>query len=389
MTLRWIAWRLVRELVRDRRTFAFFFLVPILVMTLIYYAISEDEVARIGLVTRGVARLFEGDLARALEDEKDVVLVELGIPDIETDPVTLRRLIEARLLDGTAHGILYLDQALLVERFAGRRGTIHLYVEGSRPTLTGLVLSAMSGAMDDLAAALPVVIDPDCSARCANSVNVKPIELARHYTHGSEDYRLIDYFLPVFPPFFVFFFTFIIATITFQRERARGTLERLMIAPIAFGQVVLGYVAGFFLFSGAQAVIILAYILALIGYPITAAQVASIGAVTVLMLLIALILGLALSFLAHNEFQAVQFIPLVILPQIFLSDMIWDIAAFPAAFRWLSAVLPLTHANVIMRNVLLKNQHLWQSWPELLVLVGFFVAILLVLMWVARRPRVV
>jgi len=371
---------------RDRRTLAFFFLVPLLVMSLIYYALQEDETARLGVVSRGVMRLFEADLMMTLEEE-DIELVSLDIPDEEVDPELLEKLIWAELRDGHAEGILFLGEQLLEERFDGKRGRIDFYLEGSRPTLTASVVESVASAMDDLAASLPVVIDSSCSAFCANSVNIKPLDLEEHFLYGSEDYRLIDFFLPVFPPFFVFFFTFLITTITFQRERLRGTLERLLIAPMSFAQIVMGYIGGFIIFSGCQAVIILTFILTLMSFKITLSQVGAITILTLLMLLISLVLGLLASFLAANEFQAVQFIPLVILPQIFLSDMIWSIDSFPVFFQWISLALPLTHANVAMRNVLLKQQNLWDSWPQLLTLSGFFLGILLFLVLVSSRQQ--
>ena len=386
MVTHWISWRIIREIMRDRRTLAFFFLVPLLVMSLIYYALQEDETARLGVVSRGVMRLFEADLMMTLEEE-DIELVSLDIPDEEVDPELLEKLIWAELRDGHAEGILFLGEQLLEERFDGKRGRIDFYLEGSRPTLTASVVESVASAMDDLAASLPVVIDSSCSAFCANSVNIKPLDLEEHFLYGSEDYRLIDFFLPVFPPFFVFFFTFLITTITFQRERLRGTLERLLIAPVSFAQIVMGYIGGFIIFSGCQAVIILTFILTLMSFKITLSQVGAITISTLLMLLISLVLGLLASFLAANEFQAVQFIPLVILPQIFLSDMIWSIDSFPVFFQWISLALPLTHANVAMRNVLLKQQNLWDSWPQLLTLSGFFLGILLFLVLVSSRQQ--
>jgi len=172
-----------------------------------------------------------------------------------------------------------------------------------------------------------------------------------------------------------------------RRERVRGTLERLLIAPISFFHIVLGYVCGFFIFSCCQAGIILAFILSLIGFAITVKQVLAIVALTIMMMLISLLLGLLASFLASNEFQALQFIPLVILPQLFLSDIIWSIEGFPRVFQWISLMLPLTHANIAMRDVLLKNKALWQSWPQLFVLSSFIVINLLLLTIAARRQQ--
>lgn len=387
MKIHWIALRVIQEIVRDRRTLAFFLIVPLVVMSLVYYALTEDEIARVGVVCRGGMRLFEADLVSALEEEDSIEVVPLDIPDEETNPIRLKNRIKQLLINKKAEGILYMGEQLLIDRFDGKEGTIDVYVEGSRPTMTASVFSAIASSMDDLAASMPVVIDASCSAFCANSVNIKPMNMEKHYLYGSEDYRVIDFFLPVFPPFFVFFFTFIISTITFQRERVRGTLERLMIAPVSFSQVILGYIGGFFIFCGLQAAIVLTFIISLLGFTITVYQLIAIILLTVMMMLISLVIGLFASFMAANEFQALQFIPLVILPQIFLSDLIWNIEGFPKIFQWISMFLPLTHANVAMRNVLLKNQHIWQSWPQLTALSGFFFAFLVFLLLAARRFR--
>ncbi|MDH3326705.1 MAG: ABC transporter permease, partial [Gammaproteobacteria bacterium] len=212
MNGKWIAWRIIREISRDKRTLAFLFLVPFVVMTLIYFAVIEDETVDVGVVTRGVARLFDADMINAIESEDNIKLVELNIPDEEIDRDKLITLIQQELESNNADVILYMDENLLTDRFDGKRGTLHLYIEGTHPTLTATALSAISSALDDLASAMPTVIDSSCSALCANSVNSLPMDLKKHYLHGSDDYRMVDYFLPVFPPFFVFFFTFILST---------------------------------------------------------------------------------------------------------------------------------------------------------------------------------
>jgi ABC-2 type transport system permease protein len=195
----------------------------------------------------------------------------------------------------------------------------------------------------------------------------------------------VDFFLPTLLPFFVFFFTFMVSTITFQRERTRGTLERIMIAPVHLIEVVAGYILGFSAFSLVQVAIVLGFILALVTFPVTAGQVGALILVSILVMLIALAIGLIVSFNARSEFQAVQFVPLVILPQIFLGDLIWTLDGFPRAFRWFAQILPLTHANAITRALLLKRQNLLDTWPHLLVLVGMLVAALLFLAWEGRH----
>ncbi|MDH4246711.1 MAG: ABC transporter permease [Deltaproteobacteria bacterium] len=383
--IRWIAWRVMREISRDRRTVVFFFLVPVLVMTLVYLVLAENETARVAVVARGMARLFVYDLERALEEEKDVSLVVLEIPDEERDPVRIKALIQEALKRGEADGVLYFPEELITQRFGGEPGTLTLYLEGSRPTRTALVGSAVAGAADDLAASLPVVIDAQCSAGCANSVNTKPLNIEKDYLYGSEDLRTIDFFLPVLVPFFVFFLTFLLSNITFQRERVRGTLDRLLIAPVGLPQVVLGYVLGFFMFALAQATIVVAYLLALLGFAVSGAQVAQLVLVVLVVMIVALLLGLVVSFAARNEFQAIQFVPLVILPQVFFSDLIWGLDTYPVWLRWVGYIMPLTHANMAVRGVLVRGQPLWMFWPNLLALGAMFTLAMLALAVVGRR----
>jgi ABC-2 type transport system permease protein len=385
MTALWVARRVVIEIVRDHRTLAFFFVVPVVVMTLVYYALVADEVARVDIIPRGPSRMFYADLRDALQESEDVEVVSADIPDEESDPAELAAHFRRVLASGEVDGILYIGPELVPDRVELKRGTLHLYVEGTRPSKTALVLSGVKDATDALAEALPTVIDAECSAECAASVNAKPLDVEEHFSHGSSDNEAVDFFLPVLPPFFVFFFTFILSTITFQRERVRGTLERILVAPVSFLQVVGGYVAGFFAFAAVQATVVVAYFLKLTAFPVGLGQLGALAVIIGLSLVIALLLGLLASFVAYNEFQALQFIPLVILPQLFLSDIIWDIQTFPEAFRMISLALPLTYANVASRNILIRGETLAGSLTELLALAAFAVVFFMLLAIVGRR----
>lgn len=401
MIVAWIAQRVMREILRDWRTVAFFFLVPVAVMVLVYLALAKDDVARVGIVYRGLAQHLAAPVEAALRQAAGVRRVALE--GLDSPPAgrpagsatggaaeepDLEGRILAALRNGEADAVLLLPEELVQERLSGRPGTVVLYVEGSRPQLTAQVRQAVFQAAARIAPAAEAMLAgasggpaPVCPAGCGSA---GPPGLRLAYLHGAAGYRLVDFFLPTLLPFFVFFFTFMVATITFQRERSRGTLERILIAPVGLVQVVLGYVLGFAAFCSVQVAIVLAFILALITYPVGAGQVAALVALSVAVMLIALLIGLLVSFNAGNEFQAVQFVPLVILPQIFLSDLIWTLDGFPAPFRWLAQALPLTHANAITRNVLLKGMSLGENWAHLLALAAIFLAALALLAWEGR-----
>ena len=93
--------------------------------------------------------------------------------------------------------------------------------------------------------------------------------------------------------------------------------------------------------------------------------------VEIILTIVAANIGILASTFATNEFQVVQFIPLVIISQVLLSGAIWAIEEMPAWLRPAAWVMPMTYANRAMRAVMIKGQGLASIWEELVVLVGF------------------
>ena len=126
------------------------------------------------------------------------------------------------------------------------------------------------------------------------------------------------------------FFSFLLTGISFLRERSQGTMERLMASPVSRLDVVLGYLFGFFIFALIQSLIIL-----LFNFNIYVLDVSYYGELWhVLVFQIAIVtgavnLGILISTFSRNEFQVIQFIPLIITPQIFLCGVIWPVEQMP------------------------------------------------------------
>lgn len=140
-------------------------------------------------------------------------------------------------------------------------------------------------------------------------------ELSIQFLHGTEDMGNFDYFGPVLLGFFVFFFVFIIAGVSFIRERTVGTLERLLSTPIRKWELVIGYVAGFGVITFIQSALISAYAI----YVLDMMMEGSFFDLLFIILSLAftaLTLGILISTFANNELQMIQFIPIVIVPQL-------------------------------------------------------------------------
>jgi ABC-2 type transport system permease protein len=91
--------------------------------------------------------------------------------------------------------------------------------------------------------------------------------------------------------------------------------------------------------------------------------------VVVLLALVGVGLGLLSSTFARTEFQVLQFIPIVIIPQVLLCGMIWAVEEMPSYLQPFAYVMPLTYANRALRDIMLKGEGLVAVWPDLLVLV--------------------
>ena len=84
-------------------------------------------------------------------------------------------------------------------------------------------------------------------------------------------------------------------------------------------------------------------------------------------------LGIFTSTFARNEFQVIQFIPIIILPQIFLGGILWPVEQMPKYLQYLSDILPLTYAVSGLRDIMLSGKSLLDVWVDFVVLIGFTV----------------
>ena len=181
---------------------------------------------------------------------------------------------------------------------------------------------------------------------------------------------VLDYIAPALLATLALFFGFLLTGISFLRERSQGTLERLMASPISRLDLVFGYLCGFFLFALVQTLIILLFTIYVLKVSYRG-DLWQIFVFQVIVIIGAVNLGIFISTFAKNEFQMVQFIPLIILPQVFLSGVLWPVEQMPDYLQWISTVLPLTYAVEGLRDIMLIGQNMIDVSVELAVLVGF------------------
>ena len=195
---------------------------------------------------------------------------------------------------------------------------------------------------------------------------------------------VLNYIAPALLATLALFFGFLLTGISFLRERSQGTMERLMASPVSRLDIVIGYLFGFFIFALVQTTIILLFTIYVLDVTYRG-DLWQIFVFQIVVIIGAVNLGIFISTFARNEFQMVQFIPLIIFPQVFLCGVLWPVEQMPDYLQWLSKILPLTYAVDGLREIMLSAKSLIDVGLELAILVAFAVFISILAAITLRR----
>jgi ABC-2 type transport system permease protein len=356
--IRAIVRRLLAGFRRDRRTLALVFVAPIVIMSLLGYLVRGGaEHVPMGVVNQDAGPLGGAVTARLLAS-KTVDATQMDEAGAES-----------KLKDGRIAGYVLFPSDFSQKALQERTIAPRVRLEGTQPSEGASVLQASSAALVAAAAQAGPRLDVQVS-----------------YLYGGSSLDTLDQFGAAFIGLILFFLVFVITSIAFLRERAQGTLERLMASPLRRLEIVIGYMLGFTLLALVQGVLVLLFGLYVLRIH-NAGNAGIIFLIEALMAVSAVNLGIFLSMFARTEFQAVQFIPLVIVPQVLLSGILFPVATEPRPLQYLSNVLPLTYAVYGLRDVMLKGSDLLSPALQLDALVVLAFAVLMVLAATATLRR--
>jgi ABC-2 type transport system permease protein len=360
-----IALRIVRQFVRDRRTLALLFVAPLVIMTLLNFALNSSATG----VTMGIVP--------PAGPQGQVLLSALRARLKGQSGVTVRLVardgVDAALKHGDAGGVLIFPVALGP---AAPAPTLRL--EGSDP--------GAAHQLQALAAQIVAALSPAATPGDNPFAALSTPALGVSYLYGGPQYTPTDALAPLLIGLFAFFFVFLLTSVAFLRERSQGTIERLMVSPLAKTELVLGYVVGFTLFALLQSLIILLFVVGVLRVHY-AGNLGLLFAVTLALTIGGVNMGIFASAFARNELQVIQFVPLLLVPQVLLGGLFFPVATLPVVLKQLAYVMPLTYANVALKDVMIKGLGLADVWPEIVFICGFAALMILLAALSLRQER--
>lgn len=182
---------------------------------------------------------------------------------------------------------------------------------------------------------------------------------------------------------FPFIVMFLVTSITTLRERRSGTLERLMTTPLAKSDFILGYALSFGIIAVVQATLTVSFAVWVCGYDVSG-SLWKFGGVVILCAILGTALGLCTSAFARTEFQAVQFMPALVFPQILVGGVFRPREEMPRGLELISDWLPLSYA-IDAVDASSEGKTGWDIGAPLVVVGVFIVGLLMLASLTLRR----
>ncbi|BBL80988.1 hypothetical protein RxyAA322_28420 [Rubrobacter xylanophilus] len=177
--------------------------------------------------------------------------------------------------------------------------------------------------------------------------------------------------------FIVHFLAFLLCAIALVQERTAGTMERMFVNGYRRAEIIGGYVLGYLGLATFQAAVALGEVLWLFELDYDADVLAALFAVVWLLAIASVMLGIFVSTFARREGQVFPFVPLIILPSVFLSGFLVDVDELPEWAEWLGHGFPMLYANNVIQEMIEPGGELSDVWTNFAVLAGYGAALLL------------
>ena len=338
--------RVFKEFFRDKRTLALMFLAPILIMWLISIVFSASTTTSVSVASVNIP--------------SNVVEIMQNVEDVSLEQFQTKEEADRKLENGEVDTVIYYDN--------GTYNVTYANIDSSKTAKAQQVLkSSIQGAEVKNIVEVVKKINPKIE-------NKQQPELKEYYNYGNADTTFFNKIAPVLIGYILFFYCFLISGMALLKERTTGTLDRLLATPVKRSEVVFGYILSYSLLAIVQTIIVTLSSIYLLNIEVVGSLYYVI-IVNVLLAMVALTLGLLLSTIAKSEFQIMQFIPIVVIPQMFFSGIV-SVESMGKIAVYISKILPVTYASDGLSKIILEGKSLVAVKHDVIVLIVFCIVLI-------------
>lgn len=361
------------ELLRDKRTLLLLFAVPIFIMWLMNAAFSASTETDVTIAVVGVSE----NITKSLDDVQHITARDFQSQDSAQDALEKEK-VDAILSfkDENHYQVTYANTDPSKTTMTRQAINSTLKQVKVQELIDNLKKAQQASIQTQVQSTEGQMTQTTTSPDDSSQINIK---LSENYIYGDKNTTFFTKMTPILMGFFVFFFVFLISGMALLKERTSGTLDRLLATPVKRSDIVFGYMLAYSLVAALQTFVIVLSTIWLLDLEVLG-NIGDVIIVNIIFALVALSFGLLLSTLAKSEFQMMQFIPLVITPQIFFSGII-PLDAMADWVQSLGKLFPLYYAGHALSKIILNGTSLLK--------LGFDISILLIFLLVLTILNIV
>ena len=352
-----------RQLKRDKLTLAAIIFTPVMMLLLYGYALNFDvKHVRLGLLDESHTKESRELINKFLSTE---YFDFAG--NVSEEPA-----IDKYIQDGKAVAVIDIPRDYAKDILEGRSADVQVVIDGTNSNNATIIIGYIEGIIQNYS--------QDLTVKYMNqkgfSISTGAIDF-RPRVYYNPELQSMKYLVPGLVAFILMVLTMLVPAISIVREKERGTMEHILLAPVRPFEVILGKTFLYFILSLAATVVVITVGVVLFGIPVRG-SILLLGFVTVLFLIASLGIGILISTVTANQAQAYLAAgALGFLPNMILSGFIFPISSMPFWLRSITYVFPGRYFISSLRGILLKGAGIINIWDQIVPLLVILVVVLL------------
>ena len=322
----------IYHILRDPRTLAVVFAMPVMMVLLYGYALNMD----IKHITIGISDQDRSESSRVIiRAFKASEYFDIVVENPDTD------IMKQHIQSSVIKGALIIPRGFQKDRMARHAASLQMIVDGSDPSVANAVVNYSSA----------IVTDAGMSGM--ENLRITPFEIGEQYLYNPE-LEGSHFIIPGLVAVIMMMVCALLTSITVAREKETGTFDTMTVSPVRSHEIIIGKVLPYVALSIIDAVFILAFARLVFAIPLHGNLVLLMG-LSVLFIYCALAVGLFISSIAPTQ-QVAMMAALVatIMPSVLLSGFIFPIFSMPPPIRLITSIVPAKYFMIIIRGILMK-----------------------------------